>query len=434
MQQKEEYNETELGLLPNEWAISKIGDLYNVKQGKQLSARESKEGKIKKPFLRTSNLTNGRITVSKIDHMYFTSDEFEKLKLQQRDILVCEGGDIGRTALYGGELEECAYQNHIHRLRPKTEKTDNLFFVYWMNHAINQRKIYLHDANRTTIPNLSGSRLKNFEMVCPPLPEQQNIASVLSSVQESKEKTDAVVFALRETKRSLMKHLFTYGPVPIEEAENIELKETEIGKMPKEWGLEEINKLIKKTKQKDMRKEQVEFRYVDVSSIDRESLRISGHTLHKGKSSPSRARKIVNKNDVIVATVRPTLRRLALIPEEYDKQICSTAFCVLRVTEQKLNSKYLFYSIQRPIFFDVLSAIQRGASYPAVTDSDIKRQKISLPTLSVQKEIADALFTIDARIESEQNKANALNELFNSMLRDLMTAKVRVNNLVVTNG
>jgi type I restriction enzyme S subunit len=183
------------------------------------------------------------------------------------------------------------------------------------------------------------------------------------------------------------------------------------------------------TKQKDMRKENIEFKYIDVSSIDRDFYKIVGFTLHKGKTSPSRARKIVKTNDVIIATVRPTLKRIALVSEDYDNEICSTAFCVLRANKDKLNPKFLYYSTQRPLFFDALESIQRGASYPAVTDSDIKKQKIAYTNLACQQEISEILSAVDSKIEQEENKKKALEELFKSMLHNLMSAKIRVKDI-----
>ena len=238
------YKMTELGALPEEWEVVRLGEIFNVQQGKQLSEKESKEGKVKKSFLRTSNLNWGHIDISSIDEMYFTSEEFRKLKLESGDILVCEGGDVGRTALYRGELVECAYQNHLHRLRPKKDNLDAEYFVFWMNYAINQRKMYIHSANRTTIPNLSGSRLKEFIIPLPPLPEQQKIAAVLSAVQEAKEKTEAVIAATKALKKSMMKHLFTYGPVSPKEVENIQLKETEIGPVPEDWEVVRLGEIF----------------------------------------------------------------------------------------------------------------------------------------------------------------------------------------------
>jgi type I restriction enzyme S subunit len=69
----------------------------------------------------------------------------------------------------------------------------------------------------------------------PPLEEQKAIAGILSTVQSAIEKTEKVINALKNLKKSMMKHLFTYGPVAEEEAEKVELKETEIGPIPKHW-------------------------------------------------------------------------------------------------------------------------------------------------------------------------------------------------------
>jgi len=157
--------ETEIGAVPEDWEVKDIDELYYVKQGKQISAKESKEGKIKKPFLRTSNLTWGKIEISKVDSMYFTKDEFEKLKLKKGDILTCEGGDIGRTAIYNHELEDCAYQNHLHRLRPKTEDTNNLFFVYWMIQKEENKKQALEDLFKSMLYNLMSAKIRVNDMV-----------------------------------------------------------------------------------------------------------------------------------------------------------------------------------------------------------------------------------------------------------------------------
>ncbi|PNR87802.1 hypothetical protein X925_08020 [Petrotoga sp. 9T1HF07.CasAA.8.2] len=212
--------ETEIGLVPEKWEVVRLGDVFEIKQGKQLSSKESVENKIKKPFLRTSNITWGKIDISKIDFMYFNKEEFEKLRLKIGDVLVCEGGDIGRTALYRGELKEAAYQNHLHRLRPREEGVSEEFFVFWMDHAINQRQMYLYTANRTTIPNLSSSRLKNFKIPLPPLPIQQKIASILSAIDQKIEAEESKKKALEDLFKSLLHNLMT-AKIRVNHLENV---------------------------------------------------------------------------------------------------------------------------------------------------------------------------------------------------------------------
>lgn len=199
-------------------------------------------------------------------------------------------------------------------------------------------------------------------------------------------------------------------------------KMTELGVLPLDWKVCILNKLVEKTKQKDPRKDNDRhFKYIDVSSIDRESLRIKDYKLLKGKDAPSRARKLVVKHDVIFATVRPTLKRLSYIDEEYNNEICSTAFCVLRATPDTTSALFLFFAIQRDYFFLELEKIQRGASYPAVSDSDIKSQIIPLPPLDEQKNIAAVLSSVQEAKDKTEAVISALKELKKSLMAHLFT-------------
>jgi type I restriction enzyme S subunit len=143
--------------------------------------------------------------------------------------------------------------------------------------------------------------------------------------------------------------------------------------------------------------------------------------LCQGKDAPSRAKRLVKNKDVIFATVRPTLKRLTLINEEFDGEICSTAFCVLRATENILNPLYLFYAVQRDVFIDEFEKVQRGASYPAITDSDVKNQKIPLPPLPEQHRIAAVLSAVQDVKEKTEAVIAAAKLLKKSLMRHLFT-------------
>lgn len=207
--EKVELKGTEVGLIPKHWEVVRLGEVFDVKQGKQLSSKESKEGKTLRPFLRTSNVLWNKIDTSSISYMPFSDEEFETLKLRRGDILVCEGGDVGRTSVWEGQLEECAYQNHLHRLRPKENNIVNYFFSYWMEYAICLRGLYVNSANRTTIPNISAQRLKSFLIPLPPLEEQQKIAQILQNIDQRIEKEEKHKNALQNLFKSLLHNLMT---------------------------------------------------------------------------------------------------------------------------------------------------------------------------------------------------------------------------------
>ena len=146
------------------------------------------------------------------------------------------------------------------------------------------------------------------------------------------------------------------------------------------------------------------FTYVDISSIDRDDKRIATPSALTGKDAPSRARRVIHKGDVLVATTRPNLNAVALVGDALDGQICSTGLCVLRPNGNLLDSKYLYYWTRHEGFVNALSALVNGAMYPAVTDRQVLEQQIPIPPISEQRRIA-AL--IDKRLAAARNLQSA---------------------------
>ena len=140
-----------------------------------------------------------------------------------------------------------------------------------------------------------------------------------------------------------------------------------------------------------------------------------------GKDAPSRARRIIRKGDVLVATTRPNLNAVALVPPGLDGEICSTGLCVLRPNRQVVDSGYLYYYATQETFVASLSAIVSGAMYPAVTDKQVYDQTIPLPPLAEQRRIVAALEANRAAAARAQRAAdaalNGLRELPTTLLR-----------------
>ena len=112
----EGFKMTELGPLPQEWEVVSLGKLFSIQQGAAVSPKR-RVGQAPKPFLRTSNVFWGHLDLTVIDQMDFSEEETHRLALQPGDLLICEGGEVGRTAIWNGEIEGCLYQNHIYRVR-----------------------------------------------------------------------------------------------------------------------------------------------------------------------------------------------------------------------------------------------------------------------------------------------------------------------------
>lgn len=187
------------------------------------------------------------------------------------------------------------------------------------------------------------------------------------------------------------------------------------------WEMKKLGEVLQKTETiNPTQKPNEEFIYIDVSSVNNETFSVENTTVLKGKDAPSRARKVIKTGDVIFATVRPTLRRIAIIPEEYDGQICSTGYFVLRA-KAFINNKLLFYYLLTSSFNERMEKLQKGASYPAVTDTEIKEQIISYPPLPEQQRLVAILDEVFAALATaKENAAKNLQnarELFESVLQ-----------------
>ncbi|MCD5408065.1 restriction endonuclease subunit S, partial [Candidatus Bipolaricaulota bacterium] len=434
----ENYKVTELGPLPEEWQVVRLGDaIAEITTGDWGQSTEA-TGFVKCLVLRGTDFANAEQgEISAVPVRFIKASRLQKRRLAPGDLLVeLSGGSkdqpTGRIMLITSDLlkssgQPVVFTNFVKRLRLKNTIRSDYFRLYW-------EFIYRKGCTRIYEKRTTGIRnfklkdfLKNEYIPLPPLPEQRAIARVLRTVQRAKEVTEGVIAALRELKKSLMHHLFTYGPVPLNRADQVPLKETEIGPVPEHWQVVRLGEVVQTTKQGDPRRTpETWFRYIDVSSVDRERLAIIEFKEYQGKDAPSRARKEVKAGDVIFATVRPYLKRIAIVSAEFDGQICSTAFCVLRPKGDVIQPEYLFFAVAHDRFVLSVSEHQRGSSYPAVTDNDVLREFIPLPPLEEQREIARILQTVDRRIEAEENRKEALEALFNTLLHHLMTAKIRV--------
>ncbi len=187
------------------------------------------------------------------------------------------------------------------------------------------------------------------------------------------------------------------------------------------WQLKTLGEVLQKTATINPHQSpDAEFDYIDVSSVSNATFQIEQTQRLKGKDAPSRARRLVRVNDVLFATVRPTLRRIAVVPEHLDNQVCSTGYFVLR-PKAGIDHRFVFYSLFTKDFMDQMESLQKGASYPAVTDGEVRAQKIPVPPLPEQQRIVrilDETFEgiATAKAKAEKNLQNA-HAIFESQLR-----------------
>ena len=196
----EAQKETEIGLIPEGWAVELIGDLFEIDQGLSLKGNLANDGH-GTPFLRTSNVYWGEVDLQTVSRMRISGDAPPDKLLREGDLLVCEGGEIGRAAVWDGEIETCLYQNHLHRLRPvDATQTTPRFAMAWLQEGFKHRNVYEGAGNRTTIPNLSRSRLAGLSIPHPTFDEQREVVAILDAIDRKMD--------LHRRKRAVLEDLF----------------------------------------------------------------------------------------------------------------------------------------------------------------------------------------------------------------------------------
>jgi type I restriction enzyme S subunit len=358
--------------------------------------------------------------------MHFSDDEIEAKALRKGDLLVCEGGDIGRSAIWNGELEQCGFQNHLHRLRPRHKNIVPLFVMYYLQAGFTQLGIYEGAGNKTTIPNLSRSRLAALEVPAPPKPEQQKIAAVLWKMQRAIATQDRLIAATRDLKQSAMQHLFTHG------LRDEPLKDTAIGSMPKSWEPVTIGDIASvgsggtpsranPSYWLDGTIPWVKTGEVDYCVINDTEEKITPEGVRKS------AAKIYSKGTLLMAMYGQGVTRGKVAILGIDASI-NQACAAIRTRDDRTHPGFLYYVLAHG--YERLRGLAHGGQQQNLNADLIRGFPFGLPaSFDEQRDIAAALATLDRKLAHHQRKRTALDDLFQTTLHQLMTAQIRVADL-----
>jgi type I restriction enzyme, S subunit len=411
---------TALNTLPPEWALTTVGEHFDLQQGKALSPA-ARKGRSYRPFLRTSNVLWGRLDLATVDQMDFTDDEASRLALRSGDLLVCEGGEVGRTAVWDQEIHNCLFQNHLHRLRAKTPHVYPEFVMYWMQAALLHLALYGGIANKTTIPNLSGGRLKRLPIPLPELKEQQAIAHVLSRIRAAIQVHDMTIVKLKELKAATVAKLFREG------LNGEPLKQTEIGEIPKNWDVVKLGSPDFATTASGGTppRSRAEFfggaiPWVKSGELKDDMIVRTEETLSELGLAASSA-KILSKGTLLLAMYGATAGMTGILGMS---ATTNQAVCALLPTRESFSSYFLqHYLVLRR---DKILSERHGGAQPNISQAIVRQLLVPKAPLTEQVQIGNILSSLSDRLGVCAAKANLIRSLFASMLQSVMTGQVRV--------
>lgn len=400
----EGFEMTEIGLIPSDWEVSTLGDV------------------LEEVDVRAGDLSNGGsdlqvLSLTKNEGLILQSDRFKK-RIATDDVskykvvrygqivynpYVIWEGAVHMLRIYDNGLVSPVYP--VLKARPDEAEAYFVDQFLRMPAAISAYNRFASGAvNRRR--SIRKNDFLSIQIPLPPLPEQKKIATVLSTIQEAKEKTQAVIEATREMRKSLMKHLFTYGPVPPEDAENVPLKETEIGMVPEEWDVKELVDIATLQRGKDLpKRKQVPgpFPILGAGGIIgyHNEYVCDGPGLVTGRSG--------SIGTITYTDTKYWPHNTGLYVKDFHGNIPKFAYYLLHMLDFKRYAT--------------------GVSVPTLNRNFIHTAILPCPSIHIQQQISELLSAVDHKIEAEESKKQALEELFKTLLNNLMTGRIRVNHL-----
>lgn len=163
--------------IPNNWSWAYIGDIFSHNAGKALNAKNQVGSKHK--YITTSNVYWDHFELDNLKEMYYTDEEVEKYSVKKGDLLVLEGGDIGRSAIWNLDVSYCV-QNHLHCLRPYLASSTNVKYYYYL--MMLYKQIGAVNGKGIAIQGLSANALHSIAVPVAPLAEQQRIVERLDKL------------------------------------------------------------------------------------------------------------------------------------------------------------------------------------------------------------------------------------------------------------
>lgn len=169
----------------NLWPICKFSEITSSRLGKMLDAKQQ-TGVHRYPYLANFNVQWFRFELKTLNSMDFNESDRIEFELHDGDLLVCEGGEIGRCAVWHNNVQPCYFQKALHRVRCNKDFILPDFLAWWFKYNCDHGGFSAIEGAKATIAHLPGAKLKNLDVCVPPLPLQNQFADFVAEVDKSK--------------------------------------------------------------------------------------------------------------------------------------------------------------------------------------------------------------------------------------------------------
>jgi type I restriction enzyme S subunit len=424
------FKQTPIGPIPKEWGVASLGDKeITVELFYGITAKAvDKDTGVK--MLRTTDIKEYSVDWEMLPFCEITErrGNLTKYLLKKGELIVARAGTVGVSILVDRDLDNVVFGSYLIKIRLKPT-VDTKFVHYFFQSPLYWK--HLQKAQGSTLKNINLPLLKSLKIPFPPPPEQRKIASILSTVDEAIQRVDEAIARTERLKRGLMQRLLTRG------IWHKEFKDTEIGRIPKEW---EVVRLCDIGMLKDgdwILKENYTPEGVRLIQIGDIGL---GEFFDKSSRyiSLERAKELnctfIKPGEVLISRMPDPIGRACLAPELPYPAIVAVDITILKAKKEIAEPGYLVHILNSHPTLAKVKMLSSGATRFRISRRNLEEIKISLPPFPEQRRIAEILSTVDKKLELERKRKEKLEVIKRGLMSDLLMGRKRVRIAPETEG
>ncbi|MFK7980333.1 MAG: restriction endonuclease subunit S [Saprospiraceae bacterium] len=414
------------GEIPNSWKYKKLKTLARITLGKMLQPKNSGNDYLK-PYLRAFNIVWEKVDVSDVKKMWFSSNEIQNYRLNFNDILVTEGGDVGRTSIWKNELKECYIQNSVHKVTC-SKKILPTYLLYQML-LLGKAGYFDSIVNRVSIAHLTKEKLSNIKVLLPTILEQKSIVTYLNTRTNQIDK-------LITNKKAQIAQLKTIRQITINEAitkgldTSVRMQDSGVdwlGEIPEHWELKRF-KNITSLKQGLQIAQEDRFLgevpncliYITIKYLNSKP----ENRLEEYIQNPD-AGVVCNEDDVLLARTGATGQVVTNV-----KGVFHNNFFKIRYRKDKIIKDYLVHYLKDKKVKEHLLLLAGTTTIPDLNHGAFYSCRIPLPDLEEQREIVNYLdkktIQIDQAINNLNTQIEQLHDMRKIEIYNAVTGKIKI--------
>lgn len=405
------------------WKHRRIKELGYLRLGKMLTEKPIL-GFHQRPYLKSKNIDWLNLKLDSVEQMYFSDFELKSLRLRKNDLVISEGGEVGKTALWQDEIQECYIQNSVHKLTLNKECNPKfyLYFFYILGHVGYFKSI----VNLVSIMHLTYEKLRRIEVPVPPLEVQQKMVDYLDIKLSEIDTQVSILTSKRDAylrlKKSIINHAVTHGLDP-----NVKMKDSGIewiGEVPEHWEVKRMKDIFFERKELSLTGEEDLLSVSEFYGVARRKDKMNSDEEFESRADSLVGYKICKAHDLVINIMLAWKTGLGISDND---GIVSPAYAVYE--GRNIASHFYHYLLRSGMYVKEFKRHSKGIIDSRLRLYNDRFNNISAiyPPLPEQNAIAtyldDKCAKIDTIVSNLDKQISRYADLKRSLIDEVITGK-----------